>query len=76
MSTVLWAQITIINMIDRNIQIEIIQHGSDKYNQTIALRDEVLRKPLKLATPDPKLSFTPESLAKEKNGNYIQTYPS
>ncbi len=41
-----------------------VQHGTNEYRQTVALRDEVLRKPLGLA-------FTPEELADEKQSLHL-----
>jgi N-acetylglutamate synthase-like GNAT family acetyltransferase len=40
--------------------LKIIDHGSREYQQMIQLRNDILRKPL-------KLSFTPEELEKEKD---------
>ena len=39
--------------------LKIIDHGSREYQQMVQLRNDILRKPL-------KLSFTPEELEKEK----------
>ena len=41
-----------------------IEYGSDEYNQTLALRDEILRKPL-------GLEFTPQELAMEQNAFHL-----
>ena len=40
--------------------LKIIDHGSREYQQMVQLRNDILRKPL-------KLTFTPEELAKEKD---------
>jgi Acetyltransferase (GNAT) family. len=40
--------------------LKIIDHGSKEYQQMVALRNEILRRPL-------GLSFSPEELEKEKN---------
>lgn len=40
--------------------LKIIDHGSREYHQMVQLRNDILRKPL-------KLTFTPEELAKEKD---------
>jgi N-acetylglutamate synthase-like GNAT family acetyltransferase len=44
-----------------------IEHGSDKYEQMVKLRDDVLRKPL-------GLSFTTEHLEKEKDDILIGAF--
>ena len=40
--------------------LKIIDHGSREYQQMVQLRNDILRKPL-------KLQFTPEELEKEKD---------
>lgn len=47
--------------------LKIIDHGSDQYNEMVALRMEILRKPL-------GLSFTEEELEKEKNDILIGAF--
>ena len=43
---------------------DLIEHGSGEYEETVALRDEVLRKPL-------GLSYDPAELAGEKNSFHL-----
>ena len=43
---------------------DLIEHGSGEYEQTVALRDEVLRKPL-------GLSYDPAELAGEKDSFHL-----
>ena len=40
--------------------LKIIDHGSREYQQMVQLRNDILRKPL-------KLTFSPEELEKEKD---------
>ena len=47
-----------------SLKFKVIKHGGKKYNDTIALRDEVLRKPL-------GLQFTPGQLEAEKDQVHI-----
>ncbi|MBM3443769.1 MAG: GNAT family N-acetyltransferase [Bacteroidetes bacterium] len=47
--------------------LKIIDHGSKEYEQMIALRMDILRRPL-------GLSFTPEDLEKEKNDILIGAF--
>ncbi len=41
-----------------------VRHGTDEYRQTVALRDEILRRPL-------GLTFSPEELAEEKDSFHL-----
>jgi ribosomal protein S18 acetylase RimI-like enzyme len=41
-----------------------VQHGTDEYKQTVALRDEILRKPL-------SLTFGPEELSEERDSFHL-----
>ncbi len=41
-----------------------VRHGTDEYRQTVALRDELLRRPL-------GLKFSPEELAQEKDSFHL-----
>jgi ribosomal protein S18 acetylase RimI-like enzyme len=41
-----------------------VRHDTDEYKQTVALRDEILRKPL-------NLEFCPQELAKEKDSFHL-----
>lgn len=41
-----------------------VRHGTDEYRQTVAMRDEILRRPLGLA-------FSPEELAEEKDSFHL-----
>lgn len=50
-----------------SLSIRIIDHGSAEYDQTVALRDEILRRPL-------GLTFSPESLAAEVSDVHIACY--
>tara|TARA_B100001057_G_C22017116_1_gene632080 strand:- start:39 stop:464 length:426 start_codon:yes stop_codon:yes gene_type:complete len=43
---------------------EVVEHGSREYEETVALRDEVLRKPL-------GLSYDPAELAREKDSFHL-----
>ena len=43
---------------------DLIEHGSGEYEETVALRDEVLRKPL-------GLSYDPAELAEEKDSFHL-----
>jgi len=52
-----------INTVD-SLKIEIIDHGSERYEESVKLRDTLLRKPLGLA-------FNPSDLAKEKDQIHI-----
>ena len=44
--------------------VQIIQHGSKEYQEAVALRDDVLRKPLGLA-------YTKEQLQQEKDSYHL-----
>lgn len=48
-------------------RFELVQHGSPAYWQTVALRDEILRRPL-------GLQFTPEQLAVEAMQHHLACY--
>jgi predicted GNAT family N-acyltransferase len=50
-----------------DLLIQLIHHGSQPYEETVALRDDVLRKPL-------GLSFTPEGLATEASDYHVACY--
>jgi len=41
-----------------------VRHGTDEYRQTVAMRDEILRRPL-------GLTFSPEELAEEKDSFHL-----
>lgn len=45
----------------------IVTYGSEAYNQTVALRTQILRKPL-------NLHFTPQQLAEEVNQIHFATF--
>ncbi|HRI28633.1 MAG TPA: GNAT family N-acetyltransferase [Chitinophagales bacterium] len=45
----------------------IVTYGSEAYNQTVALRTQILRKPL-------NLHFTPQQLAEEVNQVHFATF--
>ena len=47
--------------------LKIIDHGTEEYQQMLALRDAILRKPL-------GLSFSAEEIEKEKNNLHIAAY--
>lgn len=49
------------------IQIRCVQHNSQEYNESVALRDEVLRKPLGLI-------FDPADLEKESDSAHVACY--
>lgn len=49
------------------LTIRQIQHGTAEYEETVALRDDILRRPL-------GLTFTPESLAGEASEIHIACY--
>ncbi len=49
------------------MKIEIIQHGTPGYEQMVALRMEILRKPL-------GLQFTPEQLAEEATDFHVAAF--
>ena len=49
------------------LTIRQIQHGTAEYEETVALRDDILRLPL-------GLTFTPEALAGEANEIHIAGY--
>lgn len=49
------------------MKIEIIQHGTPAYEQMVALRMEILRKPL-------GLQFTPEQLAEEATDFHVAAF--
>ncbi|MCC7439274.1 MAG: GNAT family N-acetyltransferase [Armatimonadetes bacterium] len=51
------------------LTIRQIQHGTAEYEETVALRDDILRRPL-------GLTFTPESLAGEASEIHIACYSS
>lgn len=50
-----------------DLQIQLIEHGSQEYTDTVALRQEILRKPL-------GLSFTNEQLASEAESFHLACY--
>ncbi len=52
---------------NNNYQIKIATHGSDLYDQTVILRDRILRKPLNMV-------FTEEQLAAEKDQIHIACF--
>lgn len=54
-------------MFDLNLKFKWIIHGSTEYDETVQLRDDVLRKPL-------GLSFTEEQLASEKDSHHLAGY--
>lgn len=49
------------------MRIELVEHDSKQYNDTVGLRDKVLRKPL-------GLSFSPEQLAAEFDSIHVVCY--
>ena len=49
------------------IKVKEIEHGSPAYWHTVQLRDEILRKPLKMV-------FSDEQLQKEKDGWHLALY--
>jgi len=51
-------------MNEETIVCHEVQHGIDEYDQTVALRDEILRRPLGLA-------FSPEELTEEKGSFHL-----
>jgi GNAT superfamily N-acetyltransferase len=50
-----------------NLIIHLIPHGSAEYEETVALRDDVLRRPL-------GLRFTPEQLGAEHGDYHVACY--
>lgn len=49
------------------LTLRLVPHGSAEYEETVALRDEILRRPL-------GLRFTPESLGAETNDLHLACY--
>jgi predicted GNAT family N-acyltransferase len=47
--------------------ISLVEHGSAAYEETVALRDDILRKPL-------DLNFTPEQLGAEGTDHHLACY--
>lgn len=52
---------------EHDLDIRLIQHGSAEYEETVALRDAVLRRPLGLV-------FTPEVLGEESDQLHLACY--
>ncbi len=50
-----------------NLVCRIVEHGSHAYEETVALRDEILRRPLDLI-------FAPEALGAEWSDHHIACY--
>lgn len=50
-----------------DLEIRVVAHGSPPYEETVALRFRILRKPLGLI-------FTPEQLAAESNDVHLAAY--
>jgi predicted GNAT family N-acyltransferase len=52
---------------ESSLTIRLVSHGSPEYHQTVALRDEILRRPLGLV-------FDPEQLAAESSDHHLACY--
>lgn len=50
-----------------DLNLRLVAHGSAEYEETVALRDDILRKPL-------GLSFTPEALGAESGDLHLACY--